>query len=194
MAGTPDDDTARFELDPTGDEQSPPSTGTADEPLVSGGPLGLGESPPPDSPSRHPRPKILSLLGEFFRMSRATAILLTVFVVVGVLYLIVREDPVVGFGPAPTPTTSGSTETSSATPTEATPTEATPTAATSAATPTAATPTGGMSAPTATPQSQQSATGVPAPGGDGQQQAPQEQAPQQQQQVPEGGAASPGAQ
>jgi len=64
-------------------------------------PLGLGGTPPPGAPSRHPRPKVLSLLGEFFKMSRTTAVLLTAFVLASVVYLLVREDPVVGFAPTP---------------------------------------------------------------------------------------------
>src|SRR5699024_6592907 len=68
-------------------------------------PLGLGGTPPPDAPSRRPKPRFLALLGEFFRMSRTTAILLGAFVLAGALYLLVRDEPVVAFGPpAPPPT------------------------------------------------------------------------------------------
>ena len=39
-------------------------------------PLGLGGTPPPDAPSRRPKPAIVALIGEFLSMSRTTAILL----------------------------------------------------------------------------------------------------------------------
>lgn len=68
-------------------------------------PLGLGGVSDADAPSRKPRPRVLALAGEFLRMSRATAILLGVFVLVGALYLLVKDDPVVRVGtgsPAPT--------------------------------------------------------------------------------------------
>ena len=82
-----------------------PREGATREPLVGSDPLGLTGTTPPDAPSRHPRPRILALLGEFFRMSRATAILLVAFVLIGLLYVLVRENPVVGFGP-PAPVSS----------------------------------------------------------------------------------------
>ena len=68
-------------------------------------PLGLGGVPEADAPSRDPRPRPLALLGEFLRMSRNTAILLAAFVLVGALYLLVKDEPVVNIGtgtPAPT--------------------------------------------------------------------------------------------
>ena len=189
MAGSQDDDTTRFGVGPTGDEQSP-SAGTTREPLISGDPLGLGKTPSPDAPSREARPKIVSLLGEFFRMSRSTAILLVAFVVVGAVYLVVRDDPVVRVGSPSGPSTSESTETSSVTPSEATPSGQTATEATSALTPSEATSaqstrSGDTTVSTAVVPQQQTATAVPTPGDAGQQQAPaqqQQQAPAQQQQ------------
>lgn len=102
------------------DNTSPPSdetheqaaAGTAKEPLVSDDPLGLGGTSDPDDPSRRPRPRVLALLGEFFRMSRTTAVLLVAFVLLGGLYLLVKEDPVVNLRipePVPTEATSGET-------------------------------------------------------------------------------------
>lgn len=64
-------------------------------------PLGLGGVPDVDAPSRKPQPRRLALLGEFLRMSRTTAILLGVFVLVSALYLLVKDDPVVNFNPGP---------------------------------------------------------------------------------------------
>lgn len=68
-------------------------------------PLGLGAVPDADAPSREPQPRRLALLGEFLRMSRTSAILLGVFVLVSALYLLVKDDPVVNINPArPAPT------------------------------------------------------------------------------------------
>ncbi|KAA0917080.1 hypothetical protein [Dietzia sp. ANT_WB102] len=186
MAGSQDDDTARFGVEPTGDEQSP-SAGTTREPLISGDPLGLGKATSPDAPSRKARPKFISLLGEFFRMSRSTAILLVAFVVVGAVYLFVRDDPVVRVGTPSGPSTSEPTATTSVTPSEATPSDQTATEATSALTSSAATSAESTQSGDTTvsiappPQQQQTATAVPTPGDAGQQQAP---AQQQQQDSP----------
>lgn len=87
----------------------------AEEQVVPDDPLGLGGTPDPDAPSRRPRPRVISLLGEFFRMSRTTAILLAVFVVVGALYLVVRAEPVFQVG---TPGPAEPTGTAPATPTD----------------------------------------------------------------------------
>ena len=179
MAGSQDDDTARFGVGPTGDEQSP-SAGTTREPLISGDLLGLGKAPAPDAASRKARPKFISLLGEFFRMSRNTAILLVVFVVVGAVYLVVRDDPVVRVGTSSGPSTSEPTATTSVAPTEATPSDQTATEATSALTSSAATSaestqSGDTTVSTAPPPQQQTATAVPTPGDAGQQQAPARQ-------------------
>ncbi|HJC28915.1 MAG TPA: hypothetical protein H9759_05910 [Candidatus Dietzia intestinipullorum] len=91
-------------------------------------PLGLGGSPEPDAPSRRSKPALLSLAGEFFRMSRTTAILLAVFLLAGGLYLLVREDPVLNIGRAgpaeptepATPTPSGATTSEDDQPSEST--------------------------------------------------------------------------
>lgn len=55
---------------------------------------------------RKQRPEALSLIIEFFRMSRATAILLIVFVLTTALYMLVRQDPVVAFNSPPRPDSS----------------------------------------------------------------------------------------
>lgn len=192
MAGSQDDDTARFEVDPAGDEQASPSAATGEGPLITGDPLGLGKTPPPDAPSRKARPKIVALLGEFFRMSRATAILLIAFVVISALYLVVRENPVLQVRAPSGPATSESTGTTSATPSGATSSGQTPTEETSVSAsseddsdePTQSEATDGTTAPSATPQGGQTATVVPTPGDAGQQQAPAQQQQQQQQVAP----------
>lgn len=128
----------------------------AREPLVGSDPLGLGGTTAPDAPSRHPRPRILALLGEFFRMSRTTAVLLAAFLLVGALYLLVREDPVVGFGPppaAPEPT---------APPVTDAPTTATEEPTAPATSPAATSPTG-----TGAPQPTRAPTGTASPDGTG---------------------------
>src|SRR5699024_3155151 len=59
------------------DETAPQGAAIDDDPILDRpDPLGLGGTPPPDAPSRSPKPRIVALLGEFFRMSRTTAILL----------------------------------------------------------------------------------------------------------------------
>ena len=185
MAGSQDDDTARFEVESTGEEQLSSSAATGKEPLITGDPLGLGKTPPPDAPSREAWPKIVSLLAEFFRMSRTTAILLIAFVVIGALYLVVREDPVLQVRTPSSPSTSESTGTSSATPSEATssgqaPTEATSASASSAEASDEPTQAEDTTASTAAPQGQQAPTAVPMPGDAGrQQQAPAQEQPQQ---------------
>lgn len=101
-----------------------PSAAEPKEPLISGDPLGLGGETAPDAPSRRPKPKLLSLAGEFLRMSRTTAIILTTFVLVGALYLLVKDDPAVNLGPrepavpvetTPTPDTTAGTPSSEST-------------------------------------------------------------------------------
>ena len=52
------------------------------------------------------RPEALSLLLEFVRMSRTSAILFIVFLLTGALYLVVREEPVVAFRSPQNPDTS----------------------------------------------------------------------------------------
>ena len=52
------------------------------------------------------RPEALSLLLEFVKMSRTSAILLIVFLLTGALYLVVREEPVVAFRSPQNPDTS----------------------------------------------------------------------------------------
>lgn len=83
------------------DDQTTPATSR--EPLIGGDPLKIGGMTDPDAPSRRPQPKVVALLGEFFRMSRTTAVLLGAFFLAGALYLLVREEPVVAFGPTPAP-------------------------------------------------------------------------------------------
>lgn len=196
MARNRDDDALRP------DEVSPEGAPIDDDPsLERPDPLGLGGTTPPDAPSRRPRPRIVALLGEFFRMSRTTAILLISFVLAGVLYLLVREEPVVAFGPPPPPTpTAPSEQDDPAT----TPTEQL--TATTAPTPTTPpNPTGTGTATTEAPAPGGAATTTPRPDGqqgDADQQSPQQQPTpqqqpdqqsQQQQQAPGAGeAADPG--
>lgn len=61
---------------------------------------------------RRSRPEALSILIEFAKMSRTSAILLIAFLLTAALYMVVRQDPVVAFGspPGPAPTRSESTE------------------------------------------------------------------------------------
>lgn len=148
MADETDDRATGDATDPDGSARHAPA-GTSTEPLVSGDPLGLGGVPDPDAPSRRPKPELLSLAGEFFRMSRATAILLTMFVLAGALYLLVREVPVVSLGPA------GPTE--PAEPANATPSDATTTEGTEGTT---------QSEETSAPTSSTTATQVPTGPGD----------------------------
>ena len=166
----------------TPDRQGPPRDGgtsteptTAQMPPAGGDLLGVGGMPDPDAPSRRPRPKIVSLLAEFLKMSRTTAILLGMFVLVGALYSIAKEEPVVAVR---TPHPPVATETGTPAPTEPTATPTEP--ATGTTVPTATPQTSPPVTGTTTPQGQQVPT--PAPGGTGQ--APQQQAPQQP--VPQG--------
>lgn len=146
-------------------------------------PLGLGGTPPPDAPSRRPKPRFLALLGEFFRMSRTTAILLGVFVLAGALYLLVRDEPVVAFGPPAPPATSAP-----AVPDE--PTSAPTESATETRDPTPTSATGPSETdPLTTGTSVPEGTATSSPGTDGRfggtvRQTPQQQpAPQQTQQT-----------
>lgn len=52
------------------------------------------------------RSEVLSLIIEFFKMSRTTAVLLIAFVLTAALYMLVRQDPVVAFNSPPRPDTS----------------------------------------------------------------------------------------
>lgn len=180
MSDKSDDETTPDLDDTFGEDEARPASSTPREPLVSGDPLGLGGTTDPDAASRSPRPKFVSLLIEFFSMSRTTAILLVAFVLIGGLYLIVKQDPVVGIGtPADQPTTSenvpeepGEQTTDPEVPTDEAPTED-PTA-TPATSPPVVTPTQGRQAPTATPDQEAPPQQEP------QQEAPQQQEPQQQ--------------
>ena len=168
---------------------------TTREPLIGGDPLHLGGATDPDAPSRHPRPRILALLGEFLRMSRTSAILLVAFVLVGALYLLVREDPVVGFGPGPatSPTAPAQPETDPVTPTDAASGTAVPTPSGRSTTPgvdsTGSTETTDPADPTRA-ERRQSVTSVP--GGTEGVQAEQTQS-QPQGTAPQGGAVPPDA-
>ena len=68
-----------------------------------------------DTPAetRRNRPEWVSIVIEFFTMSRSTLVLLIAFVLVAGLYSVVRQDPVVAFNspPRPDPTQSETTET-----------------------------------------------------------------------------------
>ncbi|WP_407335785.1 hypothetical protein [Dietzia kunjamensis] len=159
------------------DETTPQGAAIDDDPILDRpDPLGLGGTPPPDAPSRSPKPRIVALLGEFFRMSRTTAILLGAFVLVGVLYLLVRDEPVVAFGPQPARDTTGTSEPAEPVDPSSTPTDQTTdtTAPTSSSPPT---PTGTGSRTTGT-----TATGTDGLPGGADQQSPQQQ---QQQQSPQ---------
>nr|WP_107755980.1 MULTISPECIES: hypothetical protein [unclassified Dietzia]AVZ38910.1 hypothetical protein CT688_04865 [Dietzia sp. JS16-p6b]MBB1029225.1 hypothetical protein [Dietzia sp. DQ11-38-2] len=185
MAERRDDDT-------TPDDRTPDDTAatTTREPVITSDPLGLGGTTDPDAPSRRPRPKVLSLLGEFFSMSRTTAILLVTFVVVGILYSMVREQPVVAIRtPAPPPATTTEVEPTAptGTPTSTPPTEP----VTGTTVPTTTTPTAPTGVPTGTqaPGGQPTTSPAPArPGTPTTQQAPQ--GTQTQPQTGQGGAAA----
>lgn len=58
------------------------------------------------SASAEKRSEALSLIIEFFKMSRTTAVLLIAFVLTAALYMLVRQDPVVAFNAPPRPDTS----------------------------------------------------------------------------------------
>ncbi|MDV8000827.1 hypothetical protein [Rhodococcus sp. IEGM 1408] len=202
MTDKPEDDTSAARPD-LAREGEPTTSTTPPQPVVSGDPLGLLGMPEPDAPSRRPRPKIVSLLGEFFKMSRTTAILLVTFVLVSILYSMVKDAPVLRVGPPPVPTqtlvpseqvtpspsTEQATETSVPTePTTSAPTELTTEDPES------------LSRQTTTPSSDRlgSRTTQQAPQGtQQQQQAPQQQEQTQQQpqlqpqRVPEGTVAGP---
>jgi hypothetical protein len=170
------------------DETAPQGAAIDDDPILDRpDPLGLGGTPPPDAPSRSPKPRIVALLGEFFRMSRTTAILLGAFVLAGVLYLLVRDEPVVAFGPQPAQDPTGTSEPAEpAEPAEPVDPSSTPTdqtTETTAPTPSSSpTPTGTGSRTTSTTVTGGTATTGPdaegVPGG-ADPQAPQQQQPQQ---------------
>lgn len=203
MARHRDDDTTRAE-EAVAKAAAVEGDPTPDRP----DPLGLGGTPPPDAPSRRAKPEIIALLGEFLRMSRTSAVLLGAFVLAGALYLLVREQPVVAFGPPAPPASSAPTE-----PVDPSPTPTEEATQTTVPTPTtSADPTATDTRPTATTAPQGNDTTSPRPdgrpGGAGQQAPPQEQStpqqptqqqpdqqsqPQLQQQVPGSGeAAAPG--
>ncbi|HMT48510.1 hypothetical protein [Dietzia sp. UBA5065] len=168
---------------------------TTGEPPVGRDRSNPGGTPDPDGRSRRPRPAILALAGEFLRMSRTTAVLLIAFVLTGALYLLVREQPVVGFGPAPAPAPA----TTEPAPPPA-PTATAPVVDSSEPAPTGqSTPPGtgsSVSSEVATPR-QQSPTPSDRPGGPTSpqptpDQSPQQQPRQDQQEAPvAGGAGSP---
>ncbi|MET3859322.1 hypothetical protein ABIE38_000219 [Dietzia sp. 2505] len=169
------------ELGPEAEDSARAEAATTREPLISGDPLGLGGTTDPDAPSRRPRPKIVSLLGEFFRMSRTTAILLVAFVLIAILYSMVKTDPVVNLRPPGAPITAEEPAPAEGT----TPVEGTPTPETTidqttdpTATPQTSPPVTGTTPPPGrqTPTSPTGATGQQAPP----QQSPQEQSPQEQ--------------
>lgn len=164
------------------DGTAPQGAAIDDDPILDRpDPLGLGGTPPPDAPSRSPKPRIVALLGEFFRMSRTTAILLGAFVLAGVLYLLVRDEPVVAFGPQPAQDPTGTSEPAEPVDPSSTPTDQT--TETTAPTPSSSpTPTGTGSRTTGTTVTGGTATTGPdaegLPGG-ADQQSPQQQQPQQ---------------
>lgn len=182
MSERRDDDTTPVDHTP---DDTTPDAETTREPLITSDPLGLGGTTDPDAPSRRPRPKIVSLLGEFFRMSRTTAILLVAFVLVAVLYSLVKDDPVASFGTPPPQTDTVETEppppAEGTTPVEGSPTQETTVDQTTVptATPQTSPPDTGTTPPTGqqAPTSPTGTTGQQAPP----QQAPQEQSPQAQQ-------------
>lgn len=196
MARHRDDDMTRP------DGTAPQGAAIDDDPILDRpDPLGLGGTPPPDAPSRSPKPRIVALLGEFFRMSRTTAILLGAFVLAGVLYLLVRDEPVVAFGPQPAQDPTGTSEPAepSSTPTDQTTETTAPTPSSSP------TPTGTGSRTTGTTVTGGTATTGPdadgLPGGadqqspqqQQQQQSPQQQPDQQSQSQPQLQQEAPGA-
>ncbi|MCT1434344.1 hypothetical protein O4090_06135 [Dietzia kunjamensis] len=167
------------------DGTAPQGAAIDDDPILDRpDPLGLGGTPPPDAPSRSPKPRIVALLGEFFRMSRTTAILLGAFVLAGVLYLLVRDEPVVAFGPQPAQDPTGTSEPAEpAEPVDPSSTPTDQTTETTAPTPSSSpTPTGTGSRTTSTTVTGGTATTGPDaegfPGG-ADPQAPQQQQPQQ---------------
>ncbi|WP_206474602.1 hypothetical protein [Dietzia sp. KRD202] len=167
------------------DGTAPQGAAIDDDPILDRpDPLGLGGTPPPDAPSRSPTPRIVALLGEFFRMSRTTAILLGAFVLAGVLYLLVRDEPVVAFGPQPAQDPTGTSEPAEpAEPVDPSSTPTDQTTETTAPTPSSSpTPTGTGSRTTSTTVTGGTATTGPDaegfPGG-ADPQAPQQQQPQQ---------------
>lgn len=179
MARHRDDDMTRP------DGTAPQGAAIDDDPILDRpDPLGLGGTPPPDAPSRSPKPRIVALLGEFFRMSRTTAILLGAFVLAGVLYLLVRDEPVVAFGPQPAQDPTGTSEPAEpAEPVDPSSTPTDQTTETTAPTPSSSpTPTGTGSRTTGTTVTGGTATTGPDaegfPGG-ADPQAPQQQQPQQ---------------
>lgn len=193
MSEKPEDETTPGAGDALEEAEARPPSGAPREPLIGSDPLGLGGTTDPDAPSRRPRPKFVSLLIEFFRMSRTTAILLVSFVLFGALYLTVKQDPVVGIGtPAGPPTTTENGPADSTDHTDpADPTDPTddqvpaddPSTQDPDATPT--TPTSPQGTTTPPPgRGVTEGTDQQAPQQTPQQQAPQQQAPQQTPQQP----------
>lgn len=141
------------------------------------------------------RAEALSLVVEFFKMSRTTMILLIAFVLTLALYMLVREDPVVAFGspprsgPTPSETTDTRTSTTDGPSTAEQSTEPTATTEPSGS----ETPTDTSATETSVPAGQRGAdpgegtTGGQPPSTQASQnpQAPGAQAPQQTQQQPQ---------
>lgn len=84
--------------DAASDAHENPATGEA--------PADAASHPNSHRASARARPEALSLVIEFFKMSRTTAVLLIVFVLTAALYMLVRQDPVVAFNAPPRPDTS----------------------------------------------------------------------------------------
>ena len=163
------------------DETAPQGAAIDDDPILDRpDPLGLGGTPPPDAPSRSLKPRIVALLGEFFRMSRTTAILLGAFVLASALYLVVRDEPVVAFGPQPAQDPTGTSEPTEPVDPSSTPTDQTTDTTAPSSPPT---PTGTGSRTTGTTVTGGTATtGSDAEGLPG---GVDQQSPQQQQQSPQ---------
>lgn len=200
MSDKPTHDAGPDRTGSAGGGETTAASATAREPLVSGDPLGIGGVPDPDAPSRRPRPKIVSLVGEFFKMSRTTAVLLVSFVLLSMVYAAVKDEPVYTVGPRPVPSQvdvppEQTPTPSSAEPTTGTlvPTPPTTTAPTEVATEDAETESRQTTTPNSDGQGNQTTQQVPQ---ETQQQTPQQQQTQQQpqlqpQRVPQGTAAGP---
>ena len=94
--------------DAASDAHENPATGEA--------PADAASHPNSHRASARARPEALSLVIEFFKMSRTTAVLLIVFVLTAALYMLVRQDPVVAFNSPPRPDTSQTEPTGTGTP------------------------------------------------------------------------------
>lgn len=186
---TPGRQEPQEEVDPRAD-----AANTREQKVISD-PLGLAGTPDPDAPSRRPRPRIVSLLGEFFKMSRTTAILLVTFVLVAILYSMVKDAPVLRVGPVGPPMTTSETEPATTTDpvTSPSPTEQV-TGTTVPTTTTGPLPTVGTTG-NPSPEGQQATTSAPGlPGTQTTGQQPQGTQPQPQQQplqVPQETAVAP---